>query len=87
MALDKNNKKLVRAKMGLGLLKEDLSRIMTPNLRTIILTQISQKEAQIQFLLRKISIDAATKAPPVQPLPKKEAPRATKKRLTRAAGV
>jgi hypothetical protein len=85
MGLDAYNKKLIRAKTTLGFLKEDLGRVMTPNIREIILTQISQKEEQIQILLRKTIPDAATKAPTVEPLPKKEAPPPTKKHLTRAA--
>jgi len=84
MGLDSDDRKLVRAKMTLGLLREDLGRVMTPNIREIILTQITQKEGQIQYLLHKKLPDAATKAPPVQPSPKKEAPRVTKKRLTKA---
>ena len=85
MSLDSDTKKLARAKMTLGYLRQDLGRVITPNIREIILTQISQKEEQIQFLLHKNIPDAATNAPPVQPSPKKEAPRLTKKRLTRAA--
>jgi len=80
-------KKIAQAKMNLNSLRDDLNRVTTPQLRAFILNQISQKQTQIELLMRKISADAATKAPPVQPLPNKQPPPATKKRLTSAAVV
>jgi len=85
MGLARYEKKIALAKMNLNSLRDDLNRVTTQHLRAFILNQIAQKQTQIELLMRKISADAATKAPPVQPLPKKEPPPATKKRLTRAA--
>jgi hypothetical protein len=79
VGLARYEKKIALAKMNIRSLTDDLNRVTTPSLRIFILSQIAQKHSQILYLGGKISADAGTKAPPVQPLPKKKtsAPRAT----------
>ena len=83
MSLAADQKKIALAKINLNSLRDDLNRVTTPNLRAFILNQIAQRQTQVELLMRKINIGAATKAPPIQPLPKKETPRSPKQRLTR----
>jgi hypothetical protein len=74
MGLDGDKKKLVRATTNLSSLRDDLSRVMTPNLRTFILSQIAQRENQINLLMGKINMYGAIQPRVTQPLPEKKTP-------------
>ena len=74
MAFGKYEKKIARARMDLGSLRDDLGRVKTPSLRVFVCSQIAQKQFQIGYLMEKITNDAATKALSAQPLSEKKAP-------------
>jgi len=66
--------KIAGANINLSMLKDDLNRVMTPSLRTFILSQILARELQINLLMRKINIDTVGQAQGTKPLPEKKTP-------------
>ena len=88
MGLVGDQRKLARATMNLATLKDDLCRVVTPNLRAIILNQIAQGKNQVDRLMWKINILNQPQAPATQPLPEKkiQTPKVTKI-VTKKKGV
>jgi hypothetical protein len=74
MGLDADKRKLIRGTTNLRSLKDDLGRVMTPSIRTIILNLVAQRQTQINQLMGKINTHNAAQAQPALPLPEKKTP-------------
>jgi len=66
--------KIAGAKINLSQLRDDLTRIMTPSLRTFVLSQILARELQINLLMRKINTETMGQTQATKPLPEKKTP-------------
>jgi hypothetical protein len=74
MGLEADKKKLIRATTNLSSLRDALNRVMTPNLRVFICSQIAQREFQINYLMGEINTYNVAQAQSALPLPEKKTP-------------